>query len=227
MKVVAVIAAAGAGRRLGRKKALLGFSGKPLIYYCLNTLNSHRLIGGIIIAAASSDLKKIERLVRSYGFKKVISVVKGGAARRDSVRNALKHLPSGCGLVLVHDAARPFVDNRTITALIKQASLSKAAIAAVRVKSTIKRVNTDRIVRATIDRDELVEAQTPQVFEKDLILKAYKDHGRRRATDDAALVERSGGKVTIVEGSYFNIKITTPEDLVFAEAILKSKEFSV
>ncbi|MDD4909462.1 MAG: 2-C-methyl-D-erythritol 4-phosphate cytidylyltransferase [Candidatus Omnitrophica bacterium] len=221
MKVVAIIAAAGAGRRLGRKKALLGFSGKPLIYYCLNTLNSHRLIDGIIIAAASSDLKKIERLVGSYGFKKVISVVKGGAARRDSVRNALKHLPSGCGLVLIHDAARPFVDGRTITALIKQAMSGGAAIAAVRVKSTIKRVNTDRTVRATIDRDELVEAQTPQVFDRELLLRAYRDGAGLKATDDSFLVERLGRKVKVVEGSYFNIKITTPEDLVFAKAILK------
>jgi len=222
-RVTAIVAAAGRGRRLGVNKILYRLFGKPVIFYSLDVLNSHKLIDKIIIAANTSDLEAIKRLVKRYAFRKVCSIVKGGVIRKDSVKNALKFLPAECDLVLIHDAARPFVDSQIISRLIKEAALTKAAIAAVKVKSTIKQVNPKKQIRLTLKRRELVEVQTPQVFSKDLILEAYKNSAGLEATDDSFLVERLGRKVRIVEGSYFNIKITTPEDLVFAKAILERR----
>lgn len=222
MKVCAIIAAGGKGSRLGQKtKVLLKLNKKPLLWYSLLLLQKHPLINAIVIAAAGDEISAIKRLVKKSGFSKVISVVEGGYMRQDSVRNALEVIPEYCDLALVHDAARPFVTGEVISRVIKEAVKHKAAIAAVKVKPTIKRVDCFNEVCATLERGELVEAQTPQVFNKDLLLKAYQK-ATQAATDDSALVEKLGVKVKVVEGSYHNIKITTPEDLVFAKAILRS-----
>jgi 2-C-methyl-D-erythritol 4-phosphate cytidylyltransferase len=134
-------------------------------------------------------------------------------------------------LVLIHDGARPFVAKDTITSVIKEAKRSQAAIVGVPVKATIKKIETKRlkcgprfVVEKTLDRDCLWEIQTPQVFKKDLILEAYQRFGNTEVTDDAMLVEKMDFDVSVVPGSYSNIKITTFEDLVLAEAILKRQK---
>ena len=123
---------------------------------------------------------------------------------------------------MIHDAARPFIDKDTVTAVIKTAQNTGAAIVGVPVKATIKKLTGKFVVKATIEREGLWEIQTPQVFKKRLILNAYKKFGNADVTDDAMLVEKLGQRVSVVLGSYNNIKVTTPEDLILAQAIAKS-----
>jgi 2-C-methyl-D-erythritol 4-phosphate cytidylyltransferase len=138
------------------------------------------------------------------------------------VANGLKAIGPQADLILIHDAARPFITKGLVSSVIKEARKAGAAIAAVPVKATIKKVKNGSVVEKTLDRGKLWEIQTPQVFKKDLILKAYKKFKRIPATDDAMLVERLGAKVSVVLGSYSNIKITTPEDLIIAKGIAGS-----
>jgi 2-C-methyl-D-erythritol 4-phosphate cytidylyltransferase len=241
----ALVLAAGKGLRFNSRtpKALAKIRSKPVILYSLETLSAHSSLRDIIIVVNDRNSKAIEELVRRNALNKVRRIVRGGERRQDSVANALCVLENGCSLVLIHDAARPFVSRELISHLIQEATRCGAAIAGVPVKATIKRVVTKStpghkglagarscaqshkdtskiIVEKTLDRSALWEIQTPQVFKKELILEAYKKYGRPDATDDAMLVEKLGKKVSIVLGSYDNIKITTPEDLVLAEAIL-------
>jgi 2-C-methyl-D-erythritol 4-phosphate cytidylyltransferase len=151
-------------------------------------------------------------------------VVLGGKERKDSVAQGLRAIDPKANFVLIHDAARPFITSGLVTLVIKEAQKSKAAILGVPVRATIKRckVRGKRcVVKETIDRKNIWEVQTPQVFAKSLILKAYKDFGGLSATDDAGLVEKSGKKVKMVLGAYHNIKITSPEDLIIATGIAR------
>lgn len=149
----------------------------------------------------------------------------GGQRRQDSCLNGLNALPSSADIVLIHDAARPFVRQGLITALIRKAQAKGAAIPGVPVKNTIKRVSGRTLfVDKTLERSLLWEIQTPQAFRKDLILAAYEKSANIDATDDAMLVERLKKRVSIVPGSYDNIKITTPDDLILAEAIAGKKK---
>jgi len=235
MHVTAIVVAAGRGRRLKARisKPLVKIGSRTILHYCLNALSGHPAIRDIIVVANKSNREKIIRLVSRLRFPKVRGVVLGGARRRDSVERGLEALSPGTGIVLIHDAVRPFIDKKIISAAIAEAKTSGAAVAAVPVKATIKEADSaclparqgqrtaDRktIVRKTLDRNKLWEIQTPQAFKKDLILRAYASSGGTEVTDDAALVEKLGHKVSLVYGSYFNIKITTPEDLVLARAI--------
>ena len=159
------------------------------------------------------------------GFKKIVL---GGASRRLSVENGLRELSQECDYVMIHDAVRPFADELLIKRVIDSAMECGAAVAGVPVVSTIKKTGVYRmpvthkqisIVRETVKRENLWEIQTPQVFKKSIILKAYQKNPDKFVTDDSTLVEKCAVKVSVVMGSYYNIKITTPEDLVLAEAI--------
>ncbi len=185
------------------------------------------MVTDIIVAVNSDNKKAISALVERSGYNKVKWLVPGGARRQDSVFNALKKVGAESGLVLIHDAARPFVKAGEISVLIAKAERFGAAILGVPVKATLKQVKSSQpkgagfVVEKTLDREKLWEAQTPQVFRRDIIVKAYQRLSRIDVTDDAALIERMGKPVVLVAGSYDNIKITTPEDLIIAEAILK------
>lgn len=227
--VTAVIPAAGFGLRLKKRipKALIKLNNKPIFIHTLSKLSNHPGINEIILLTPVDHLAIFKRKVRQYRIKKVSVIVSGGATRRESVEKGLALLGSKSSLVLIHDAARPFIERKIISQAIKEAKKSAACIVAVPVKPTIKRgiksyaVPVGFEVKETIDRADLWEAQTPQVFKKELIVKAYKQFKSQGFTDDASLVERSGVKVKIVKGSYLNIKITTPEDLVLAKAIIQ------
>ncbi len=230
MYVTAIVLAAGKGERFSDKlpKPLAKIDGRPLIFYCLKTISQHRLVRDVILVVNTRVRDSIAGIVKQYRIKKVSQFVTGGRRRQDSVYNGLKAINERTDLVLIHDGARPFIDNKAIAAAVKEAAAGGAAIVGVPVKATIKQVIGHRsqvigslIVKKTLDRDNLWEIQTPQVFSKDLILRAYNKFGNREVTDDAALVERLGVKVRMVKGSYSNIKITTPEDLILAEAIAK------
>jgi len=224
IRVSAIVVAAGEGSRFKSKisKPLVTLNNKPVIIYSLEALSSLPQVKEIIIVANNNNYLEIIRKVRQHRIKKISKVVRGGARRQDSVYNGLKAVDSSLGLVLIHDAARPFMDKALIGAVIKQAALSGAAIAAVPVKATVKetRARASHVVRRTLNRDLLWEAQTPQVFDRRLILKAYNKFNRLDVTDDAALFEKLGRRVKIVMGSYKNIKITTPEDLIIAKRLL-------
>jgi len=232
MRVSAILLAAGRGERFKSRisKPLVKLSGNPIINYSLNVLNQHPLIKDIIIVVNSANKKAILSGIKKFGYKKVRSLVLGGVRRQDSVYNALKKIEPTSGWVLIHDSARPFLRARDISFLISQAECSGAAILGVPVKAAVKEVTSRQspaasrlVVKRTLNREKLFEIQTPQVFARDLLIKAYQRFGRIDVPDDAALIEKSGGQVVLVPGFYENIKITTPEDLIIAEAIISSK----
>jgi 2-C-methyl-D-erythritol 4-phosphate cytidylyltransferase len=165
----------------------------------------------------------VSRSIKPYCFKKIKRLVLGGPRRQDSVYNGLKAIDKDCSWVLIHDSARPFVECGAITEVIKQAKKHNAAILGVKSKATIKLSDSFNMVRRTLDRDKLWEIQTPQVFRKKLLLKAYSKYAKENFTDDAGLIEELGLKVKIVEGSYGNIKITTGDDLLLAQLIIKKE----
>jgi 2-C-methyl-D-erythritol 4-phosphate cytidylyltransferase len=226
---IAVIVAAGQGKRMGRKtnKQYLNFMDKPVLAHTLEVFEKHPLIDGVIVVTREEEISLCnERVIMPFKFNKIINVVPGGKERQDSVYQGLKALPSQCELVVVHDGARPLLTLDLMTEVINTAQRDKAAILAVPVKDTVKRV-AQGLVISTIPRAEVWAVQTPQVFSKELILKAY-EHAYQQGfygTDDASLVEMLGENVRIVHGSYENIKMTTPEDLIIGEAILQRRHF--
>ena len=231
MYVTAIVLAAGKGLRLKSKisKPLIKIDSKPLIIYSLNTLSKHPYIKDIIVVANRRNLQDIRNKIKQYRIDKIKDVVLGGQVRLASVVNGLRAIDNHTDLVLIHDGVRPFIDRDIVSSVIKTAKSSGAAIAGVPVKATIKSVKVSKcqsvkenIVEKTLDRSKLWEIQTPQVFRKDLILKAYDKFGDIDVTDDAMLVEKLGAKVSVVLGTYNNIKITTPEDLIVAQAIAKA-----
>lgn len=225
----AIILAAGAGRRLGSlaPKPLVKIGGKPLIIYSLEPLNKHPAIDEIILVAGAQNKAAISKAISGYSFKKIKVLCPGGARRQDSVYNGLKAVSPGSNWVLIHDSARPFIDSKLITKVISAAKKTHAAILGVPVKATIKSIKNSGMVDRTPDRNNLWEIQTPQVFKKELILKAYNKYFKENFTDDASLVERSGKNVLVVRGSYENIKITTKVDLLLAGLIAKRRAHAI
>ncbi|MCX5697763.1 MAG: 2-C-methyl-D-erythritol 4-phosphate cytidylyltransferase [Candidatus Omnitrophica bacterium] len=228
MFVSCIVLAAGKGARFRSRipKPLLEVERRPIIIRCLGILSLNPSIKEIIVVANPSNRDGIKDRIHRYHIDKVKGVVLGGRERKDSVVCGLKAISADAEFVLIHDAARPFIDKRLVASVIREAQKTKAAILAVPVKNTIKAIchlpfAREKIVARTLNRDELWEVQTPQVFERKLILEAYKRFGHCQVTDDAMLVEKLGTRVSVVEGSYDNIKITTPEDLVIAQAIAK------
>ncbi len=218
-----LVLAAGRGVRLKSplSKALIDVGGKPVIYYSLRVLNNHPEVDNIIVVCNRDNIKRIERITKKYGFRKVKDFILGGKERKDSVLNAIKSVALESDYVLIHDAARPVLSKGLVSACIDSARKYGAAIAAVRVKPTIKVSESGKWIKSTLDRKQLWEAQTPQVFKKELINRGYRGLGNKEITDDSMLIERLGRKVRLVSGSYSNIKITTPEDLLFIRAIIK------
>jgi 2-C-methyl-D-erythritol 4-phosphate cytidylyltransferase len=221
----AIILAAGQSRRLktALSKPLVKIGKMPAIIYSLKALDIHPDIDEIIVVVNVKNQRAISRLIRNYSFSKIKSLVLGGRRRQDSVNNGLKMVSENSDWVLIHDSARPFIDRKFITEVIMAAKKTGAAITGVPIKATIKSIKSGGLVDRTLDRSNLWEIQTPQVFKKELILKAYKEFSKRNVTDDSSLVEKLGKKVKIVPGSYENIKITTKEDLLFAQAIAGRK----
>ena len=227
MFVSAIVPAAGSGLRLNRPlpKPLVKFNKRPIFIHTLSILSRHPDIKEIILVVSSQTLDLTKRYLKKYRIAKIKALVIGGARRRDSVQSGLKWVSRQADLVLIHDAARPFIKLNMISRGIKEAKKSGAAILGVPVKSTVKEITAGSKVLRTLRRERLYEIQTPQVFKRDLIINAYKRFPNLGAVDDSSLVERLGRQVAVVPGSYCNIKITTPEDLVFARAIFKMRHF--
>ncbi len=222
MQVTAIVVAAGKGKRFGQglSKPLALLDHRPLVIYSLRVLSKHPAVSEIVVVANRGNRSAIVDAIKKYRIRKVKSVVLGGARRQDSVANGLKAGSASAEFVLIHDAARPFIDRQMVTRAIEGACKYGAAIAAIPVKSTIKSVKRGMIA-GTVCRDTLWEAQTPQVFRRSLISKVYAVKSAVAATDDAFLIERLGRKVAVVEGSDVNLKITTKSDLLIAEGIIR------
>lgn len=239
MYLSAIVLAAGKGERFrsGLPKPVIRLNSRPIIIYSLDILSRHPLVKEIVLVVNALNRRRIVEAVKKYRIPKISRIAEGGARRQDSVYSGLKAIDKKADLVLIHDACRPFIDRKAVDSVLTAADKYGAAIVGVPVKATIKKgirspgqqvTKTQRhqdtspvIVEKTIDRSGLWEIQTPQVFRKDIILKAFQKFGRQDVTDDAMLVEKLGQPVVVVPGSYCNIKITTPEDLIMAKAILK------
>ncbi len=222
MSVAAVVVAGGVGKRLKSRvrKSFVLLAGRPMLGWVLRALERSPSVGEIVVVAHWKDLAAARQLARRERAAKVSAVVPGGDSRMASVAAGLKALPARAKWVLVHDAARPLVTPQLIEATVKAARRAKAAIAAVPVAPTIKQARGGWVEK-TLDRSRLWAVQTPQVFERKLLEKAHKQANGFVATDDAALVEAMGKRVKIVPGSERNIKVTTPEDLIVARALLR------
>jgi 2-C-methyl-D-erythritol 4-phosphate cytidylyltransferase/2-C-methyl-D-erythritol 2,4-cyclodiphosphate synthase len=219
--VTAIIPAAGAGRRFGGPKQFLSLAGRPILAHTLDAFETCDRVDAVIVVAPPEDLDRCSRdIVQGYGFGKVTSIVPGGPDRRDSVRNGLYAANPSTDVVVIHDAVRPFVSPALITSSIERCRETGAVVVAVPVKETVKVCRDGRVLETPL-RETLWSVQTPQTFRYGLILEAHKRALTEgwSVTDDAMLVERIGQEVVVVEGSYDNIKITTPEDLSIAEAL--------
>ncbi len=205
----------------GIDKIFAPLLGAPLIAYSLKTLHDIPQVEAIVLVMSPRSVESGRKLVESNGWTKVIDVRPGGRRRQDSVRNGLEGLPP-LDFVIVHDGARPLIDAGIVERGIAEAARTGAAVAAVPVKDTIKVVDADMLVKDTPSRESLWAAQTPQVFRAELLRQAHRSV-TDDVTDDAAMVERVGGRVRLFMGSYENIKVTTPEDLSIAEAILRKR----
>lgn len=221
--VTAIFPAAGRGSRMKAdcNKIFLDLAGKPIIIQTLNKFAQIDRISNIIVAVAEEEIPIVQNLVKKI--PKPIKIVAGGSERQFSIFNALKIVPTESEIVMVHDAARPLVSRKTIENVIDSALEFGGAIAAVPEKNTIKIATEDRFVDQTLPRDRLWEIQTPQAFHREILQRAYESAIEEKflGTDDSSLVEKIGARVKIVESDPYNIKITTPDDLLFAEEFFR------
>lgn len=219
-----MVVAAGSGSRMASgkdDKPFIELCGCPLVCYSLEKLEKSPLVDSVTLVVKERYIGHARDLVAKYGFKKVASVIAGGATRTDSVRTGLAAVKAeDLDILVIQDGARPFIREDMIVSSVEAAKRYGAAVVGVPCVATIKEVGGDGAINATPDRSRMWEAQTPQVFRCDVIRTAYEKFPKGEATDDSAMVERMGHKVMMVEGSRDNIKVTVAEDLAVAEAIL-------
>ncbi len=221
----AIIVGAGRGERMGGvDKVFVSLGGRPLLCYSLDAFQASPLIDRIVLVLGPANIASGRALVAEGGWVKVGAIILGGARRQDSVRAGLAAL-DGCELVAVHDAARPFLTADLIARGVAAARAHGAAIAAMPVKETIKQVGADGLIRHTPPREHLWAAQTPQIAGHAALTRALAlaEAAGRVATDEAAALEAQGEPVAVFPGTYTNIKVTTPEDLLLATAILEAE----
>ncbi|MDA0739135.1 MAG: 2-C-methyl-D-erythritol 4-phosphate cytidylyltransferase [Nitrospirae bacterium] len=228
-RITAVVTAGGRGVRMGTNvpKQFLSLGGVPLLVHALRTFEQSPIISEVILVVPQDDCQYCrEEIIPSHGLKKVSQVVAGGKRRQDSVLNGVRAAHPETEIVVIHDAVRPFVTLDMVTQVVESTRTHGAAIVALQMRDTVKRVNADGFIQETLSREELWLAQTPQAFRRTLLLQAHAqgDADGVDATDDAFLIERMNLPVAIVQGSSDNIKITRPEDLHMGEAILTAKQ---
>jgi 2-C-methyl-D-erythritol 4-phosphate cytidylyltransferase len=206
----------------GASKPFLDLCGEPVLLRALRPFLAIPEVVAVRVALSEETMARVPEWLSALGPR--VQAVRGGATRTESVRAALHALPDEAEIVVVHDAARPLVTEAVIRRCLEQAALGRGAIAAVPAIDTMKRVREDGSIVGTVDRSELRRAQTPQAFPREMFEAAYRglEEGGRAPTDDAALVEAAGGRVVVVRGSPRNLKITTADDLLVAEALCRS-----
>ncbi len=221
-KEYALIVAGGKGTRIKTKlpKQFLELKGKPILLHTIEAFYRYSEKIEIVLVLPEDDFEIWETICKKFNFNKLILLQKGGETRFQSVKNGLSKI-EGPGLVAIHDGVRPLVSEDIIGASFHLAAVHKSAVAAVRLKDSIRMTDQDNT--KAVDRSRFRLIQTPQTFDIDLIKQAYEMKEDASLTDDASVAERSGHVISLFEGSYENIKITTPEDLIIAEALLNSK----
>ncbi len=226
MKVTAVIAAGGKGTRMGadKNKVFLELCGKEIILHTIEAFEKNTNIDEIIVVTGSDDIKAANELKSKHNMSKLKTIAEGGKTRQESVYNGLK-AASG-DVILIHDGARALVSDNEINEVIKNVKIHGAAAVGVMSKDTLKEITADGFIKGTVDRNQTYQIQTPQGFMRDIILNAHNEAIKNGLdkTDDCALVEEMGIRIKICEGSYENIKITTPEDILIAEKILEKRK---
>jgi 2-C-methyl-D-erythritol 4-phosphate cytidylyltransferase len=222
-KVLAIVAAGGIGKRMGKHtpKQFLPINNKPILIHTLQRLDNCPSIHEVILAVSNDYMAHARELLKAWQIRKVKQVIPGGKERQDTIYNALQRTGSDVSIVLIHDAVRPFVSVKKIEEVIRAAESEGAAILAVREKCTVKRA-IGHMVSETVERSNLWQIQTPQAFRTEWLKNAYEQSRKEGilSTDDSMLVERTGRPVMIIEGEDWNIKITTQDDLILAEAML-------
>jgi 2-C-methyl-D-erythritol 4-phosphate cytidylyltransferase len=223
----AILVAAGSGSRMRTKtsKYLLEILGRPIISYTLDVFQNAKCIDEIIIVTRHQDIVAVGDIVQSFAYDKVKCILAGGKTRQESVQIGLQQLSDQIQTVCIHDGVRPFVTEKQLETCMDAARKHGAAVLAVLSKDTLKSGSEDGFISGDISRENTYQIQTPQCFTTDVIKDAYlhAEEEKRQATDDSTLVVQSGGTVKLIEGSYDNVKITTPEDLLIAECILRKR----
>lgn len=222
LKEYALIVAGGKGTRIKSAipKQFLELNGLPVLMHTINAFYQYSASIEVILVLPEDDYERWSSLCEKYQFKHPVILQKGGDSRFQSVKNGLKKI-EGDGLVAIHDGVRPLISADIIAASFRLATVHQSAVSAVRLKESIR--VTDQDSTKAVDRSKFRLIQTPQTFQLDLIRKAYEMKEDPSLTDDASVVERAGYTISLFEGSYENIKITTQEDLIVAEALLKAK----
>ena len=230
-KVWAVVPAAGTGSRMGTavKKQFMELEGVPILARTVTVLDACSMIDGLVVVTAAEDMAQCQELLRQkYRYHTPLHILPGGATRQESVYLGLKALPSDCAFVLIHDGARPLVDPTIVETSVQTAAAWGGCVVDVPAKDTIKVADDNGFVKETPPRQRLWNVQTPQTFRYADILHAYEQAMAvmdLTHTDDSSIAERYGSiQIKLLQGSYSNIKITTPEDLSLAEQILRSQQ---
>jgi 2-C-methyl-D-erythritol 4-phosphate cytidylyltransferase len=221
MNYTFIVAAAGQGKRmgLGYPKQFLEYEGRPIFIKILEKIEKNPMVTDIVVVTNKDNLKMVEEICKNYDIKKLKCVVSGGKERQDSIYNALLEIDED-GIIAVQDGVRPFIEDGFIEESYKMLESNSdidGVVIGVPVKDTIKIIDEDGLIKSTPDRSILVAAQTPQVFRGTILKSAYESAKKQEylGTDDSSLVERIGGRIKIIPGSYGNIKITTQEDLKY------------
>jgi 2-C-methyl-D-erythritol 4-phosphate cytidylyltransferase len=232
MHVTAIIVAAGEGKRLGGPvpKSYVPIAGRPLVLRALDRFFSTRSVEKVVLVVAESEIQTCKTLIQGdLNLRhRALVLQAGGPSRQESVRRGLERLDRDCEIVAIHDGARPFVSPSLIDRCVDEAARAGAVVLGLPLRDTVKVVSASRWVEATPVRETLREIQTPQVFRRELIVEAHRWAVGQgiEATDDAALVEQMGKPVFVLEGERTNIKITVPEDVSLAEALLRDQRVS-
>jgi len=226
--VSVIIPAAGRGTRMGKSinKQYISLDQKSILTHTIIAFDNCPYIDEILVVVANNEEKLFkDKVLKEYKIRKPYKIVVGGSTRQESVYNAVKKVDKRCTIISVHDGARPLISNKEIINTVLGAKKYGGCVLGVPVKETVKKSDGNGFVSDTVERSLLYNIRTPQVFKADILRKAYENAEEKNilGTDDSFLVEQNGGKVKIIKGSYNNIKITTPEDLIYAQEILSSR----
>ncbi len=228
MKVVAIIVAAGKGERMGKllPKQYLYLNDRPVMIHTLEVFEQASMVNEIILVVAPDKVGYCSfELLPAYRLNKVKSIIEGGKTRQESVFYGLNAVPDDTDIVIIHDGVRPLLSVGLIEKVIEAARRSGAAIPVILPKDTVKLIDEEGFIDTTISRDKIRLSQTPQAFKFDLIRRAYEEVYKKgiEVTDDSAILESYGHKIEAVEGEYTNIKITTPDDIIWATHYLSKR----
>ncbi len=220
--VSAIIVAAGKSTRMGSNKMLQSFGSKTVFERTVAEFEDCGAVNEMIVVSSEENVEEFSELVRKNLFSKVTAIVHGGANRQESVFNGLKYCGKNADAIVIHDGARPLVKKETVAKVLSEALVYGAASAAIKSRDTIKRIDGEGFAVDTIDRETAVLIQTPQAFRRDIIMEAHEKAAADGflGTDDCSLTERMGIKTKLIYVPYYNLKLTVPEDILLAKAVL-------